>query len=222
MRSTRLFGSGSGHGDSRAPRAGSRATRLGAAGVALVAALGLGGCQITSPVETDRHYEPADGSSVSIGGIDVKNVVVVSEGSGAAGTVTGLVVNHTDQAATVSVPDEGGRGEEIKVPAKGSVNLEDGEGGGPVVIASVPEKAGATKTLTIVTTSGQTVVNAPVLEPRSYYATLAPSAAATATATGTASGTATPAAEPTATTEAATDTPTAEQTPEPTSTATTN
>lgn len=184
MRSTRFLGSEGSRG------ASSRRGRLGAgAGLALAATLMLSGCQWTSPIETDRAYEPADGSSITIGGVDLRNIVIVSDGHGAPGTVAGMAVNNTDQDVQLSIPDESGQALQVTVPARGSARLGTEGDGGPITIASVPEPDGAYRLLSVVTSQGQSAVNAPVLPPEGYYASLAPTAPSTRSATASPAGT---------------------------------
>lgn len=212
MRSTRFPGSGGSRGASSRPR------RLGAsAGLALVATLTLSGCQWTSPIETDRAYEPADGSSITIGGVDLRNVVIVSDGSGAPGTVAGMAVNNTDQDAQVSIPDESGQPLSVTVPARGSVRLGTEGNGGPIMIASVTEPAGAYRLVSVVTSEGQSAVNAPILPPEGYYASLAPTAPGTQSPTASPAGTQTGPAQ-NDTPDPASPSPTGEATAGPTAT----
>ena len=174
---------------------------LRAGGVALVAAAALTGCQWTSMIQTDQAYEPADGTTVRVGGLEVANVVVVSTGKGAPGTVTGLAINHTAQPLQVQVSaagSAGAGGPAVAVPAGGSAQLTN-PGGQGVTLPSVEPIAGSHITLTIASAEGQTSVDAPVLPPQHYYAPYAPGGAsetAGATSSPNATATGSPTAEP--------------------------
>lgn len=178
----------------------SRSLRAG--GVALIAAAALTGCQWTSTIQTDQAYEPADGTSVRVGGLEVNNVIVVSEGKGAPGNVTGLAINNTARPLEVRVRVANAGGEEgpaIAVPAGGTAALS-APGGQAVTIPSVSEIAGSHIALTISSSEGQTSVSAPILPPVDFYAPYAPGAGtgtAGATVTEGTDGTASP-TEPTA------------------------
>jgi hypothetical protein len=57
-------------------------------------ALGLSGCNMWMDVETQRPYDPSDGVSLSIGDLELRNVLVVSE-DGELGNLVGTAVNTT-------------------------------------------------------------------------------------------------------------------------------
>lgn len=177
---------------------------LRAGGVALVAAAALTGCQWTSVIQTDQGYEPADGTTVRVGDLEVANVVVVSAGKGAPGNVTGLAINHSAQPLQVQVraADNAGQagGPAVAVPAGGTAQLTT-PGGQAVTLPSVEPMAGSHITLTIASAEGQTAVDAPVLPPEQYYAPYAPQggageATAGSTASPNATATGSPGTEP--------------------------
>ena len=202
-------------------RRGRRSLRTGA--VALVAAVALAGCQWTSTIQTDQVYEPADGTSVQVGALQVNNVVVVSQGNGAPGNVTGLAINNTGSPLQVTVGlANGGQagGPGVTVPAGGTAPLS--APGGQAITVPVQEPAGSHVPLIISSGEGQTAVNAPVLAPEGYYAEYAPGGGAgTASPTeGSGEATATPGSSPTASPAPATPTgepaPTEPASPTPT------
>lgn len=187
-----------------------RSLRVG--GVALIAAAALTGCQWTSTIQTDKAYEPADGTSVTVGGLHVANVVVVSAGKGAPGNVTGLAINNTSQPLQVQVKsvDGAAAGAALAVPAGGTAQLTT-PGGTAMTLPSVPSLPGGHITLTVDSAEGQTAVEAPILAPTQYYAPYAPSGAnPTGTATeGSTANPTEPGANPTEPTQpGATDSPT--------------
>lgn len=160
-----------------APHPTARPRRLAAAGLTAAAALLLSGCQITSPVTTDMIYDPADGVSVDVGGVAVRDLLVVSEGQGAAGMVSGLVVNNTDEPVQVTLTlDVDGQAQElqpvIEVPVAGAVRL-DGMGGEDSTAVTVPvvdTYAGGNLNITVTTDQGEASAGlAPILLPEGVY-----------------------------------------------------
>ena len=137
-------------------------------------ALGLSACQVASPVTTDLSYDPADGVSVVLGDVRILDLLVVSEGGGAAGIVAGSVVNTSREEVTVSMAVQGEEGRTdlsptLTVPPTTSVRA-DGEGesgsGEPVRVESVEVNAGQLVTLRITTSAGETASRrVPVLLP---------------------------------------------------------
>ena len=155
------------------------AGRLGAAAAAGALATGLTACQLASPTTTDLSYDPADGVSVDVGMVVVRDLLVVSEGGGASGVVSGLVVNRSDEPVTVSLTDSAQADQalapEIEVPANGAVRLDgrnpvEGSAGEPVTIPAVQSSAGGTVSIRVSTSAGE--VNSalvPVLLPQNQY-----------------------------------------------------
>jgi hypothetical protein len=142
-------------------------------------ALGLSACQVASPVTTDLSYDPADGVSVVLGDVRILDLLVVSEGGGAAGIVSGSVVNTSREEVTVSMAVQGEEGRTdlsptLTVPPTTSVRV-DGEGetgsGEPVRVEAVETNAGQLLTLRITTSAGETASRrVPVLLPEGPYA----------------------------------------------------
>lgn len=163
---------------SAAPHRVPRSRRVAVVGLALAASLGLGACQMTSPVTTDLAYDPADGVSVDAGDLAVRDLLVVSEGGGAPGVVSGLVVNNGTQEAqvTVIVIADGQMtplSPTVTVPADGAVRLDgigvDGSGQA-VSIPSVTANPGGTVEITVQSDGGVAGSGlAPVLAPDGYY-----------------------------------------------------
>ncbi|WP_114905663.1 hypothetical protein [Ornithinimicrobium murale] len=173
-----------------APQLAPRPRRLAAAGFALVAALSLSACQISSPVTTDMNYDPADGVSVDAGDIAVRDLLVVSEGGGAAGVVSGLVVNNATEPADVTLTiDSGGQAVALNptvTVAPGQALRLDGqspEGSGEAVqVPSVEVNPGSTLTIVVQTSLGEAGSGlAPVLLPDGPYGDLVATTADSAT-----------------------------------------
>ncbi|WP_380165250.1 hypothetical protein [Jannaschia sp. R86511] len=102
----------------------SRPGRRAVAPVATAVAAGLllGGCSFTSRDLTLEPYAPSDGLQTDLGDVLVRNVLVVSEGDGAPGVVSGALVNRGEEDATVQV-EVGGTLAEVDVAAGETVFL---------------------------------------------------------------------------------------------------
>jgi hypothetical protein len=139
---------------------------------AAAAALGLSGCQVTNPIQTDEPYVPADGVAVDLDQVQVRNLVVVAESKGGKGTVSGAVVNRSGEPATITFASEGGPSATFRVPAYEQKQIsEDGK----VSLSSVGAEPGGVVTLQVSTSdSGSNIVDVPVLLPEGYYEELAP------------------------------------------------
>jgi hypothetical protein len=149
-----------------------------------VAATGLAGCQVASPITTDLDYEPADGVSVGVGDVVVRDLLVISEAAEGEGVLRGLVVNEGSEPATVSIQleDQSSLAPQLEVPPGGSARLDGvsptGETGEPVTITSVPSAPGTYMTLRVVTADGDAgSARVPILPPEGPYSDLARSTA---------------------------------------------
>ena len=154
-----------------------RAARRAAPLAVALAALGLAGCQVTNPIQTDRPYLPADGVAVDLGDVQIRNLVVVADEEGGAGTVSGSVVNRGTEPATVTIAAQGGAIATVEVPPHGHQQISEDE---QVVLPTVAARPGGLATVQISTTnSGANVVKVPVLPPQDYYEGLAPTTGST-------------------------------------------
>ncbi|GIL36791.1 hypothetical protein [Phycicoccus sp. DTK01] len=155
------------------------ASALRLAGLA-AATLTVSACGVFSPVQTDYPYIPADGVDLTVPGLDLRNIAVVSAQEGAAGTLIGQVVNNAAEPVEISFTVEGGTPATTSVPAYSGEGLADAK----VRLESVPAAPGSMVQLTVSTReAGQNVVLIPVLSPENYYEGLAPSPSATPSAT---------------------------------------
>lgn len=78
-----------------------------AASVLLAAGLlvGTAGCNLVAPQATTKHYDASDGVSANLGGVDVRNAVIISD-DGELGNLVVTLVNTTDESARVTVQYE--------------------------------------------------------------------------------------------------------------------
>jgi hypothetical protein len=94
-----------------------------------VIALALAGCSATNPIQTDKPYSPADGVRVVLGNVRAENLLAVTSAAGAAGALSGALVNSgpADVTVTLTVADTS---QPVSVPAHGSVLIGTGNATG--------------------------------------------------------------------------------------------
>ena len=80
-----------------------RAQRAAAAGVIALAVLGVSSCSVVNEQATVRAYSPSDGIVENVGEVELRNILVVSEGDGEAGRLLGTVVNASPDAVNFSL-----------------------------------------------------------------------------------------------------------------------
>lgn len=160
-----------------------RTVRGLAATALLAASLGLSGCAMFSPVQTTIAYSPADGVPVSLGSVQVENLLVVAPAKGGPGTVSASVVNTTDKSVAIEFQDvASGSSARFEVPAFTTSQVSGG--GALVELPNVSAPPGATITMNVISPiSGTTQVIVPVLDAQHYYETLQPTAVPTSTET---------------------------------------
>lgn len=198
-------------------RPGRRA--LAPVATAVAAGLLLGGCSFTSRNVVLEPYAPSDGLQTDLGEVLVRNVLVVSEGDGAPGVLSGALVNRGEADAVVRV-EVGASLTEIDVSAgetvfMGGFGEQEGES---VVLDAVDAIAGGVVDVSFSDPVADSATLAvPVLRPEGAYAELTPPAGTGASEQPSASASAEATTEPTseATTEPSTDA-TTEPTGEPT------
>ncbi|MEN9740086.1 MAG: hypothetical protein RLZ72_352 [Actinomycetota bacterium] len=83
-----------------------RIRALATAAVASALLLGTAGCGVFTPTATLKHYDASDGVSANIGQLSVRNLLVVTNGSGDAALV-GSIVNHGSSLEFLSVEVRG-------------------------------------------------------------------------------------------------------------------
>ena len=148
---------------------------------AAAAALGLSGCQLTNPLQTEQPYTPADGVAVDLSQVQIRDLVVVAEKKGGPGTLSGSVVNEGGQQVSVRFAGEGGANAEVQVPAYSTERMS---GTSQVTLSTVNAEPGGVTTLQVTTQgAGTNIVQVPVVAAQGYYQTLAPTAAPSTSAT---------------------------------------
>ena len=149
----------------------------------------LAGCGL-SPAQTTIAYDPSDGVSASVGDVQVRNLLVVGSTAEAPGVVSGVLLNSSAAAVTVTVASGASTPVPVDVPAGGSVQLgatgpdptatpmPGAPGSAAVQLSAVGQPAGGVVPVTLTSAGGgTTTVQAPVVPPTNEYATLTPTAA---------------------------------------------
>ena len=128
-------------------------------------ALALAGCSATNPIQTDRGYAASDGVRVQIGDVRAENLLVVTTAEGAAGALSGALVNAGDDDADVTLT-VGDTSQQVAVPARQSVYLGTGSDTGErVPLPTVSAAPGALLDVTLASPAAGTVhVQVPVLD----------------------------------------------------------
>lgn len=158
-----------------APR---RGRRLLAGLSALTLTTVLSGCAIFSPMSTELPYNPGDGVAVSLGEVQIRDIVVVASAQGEPATIAAYVVNRSAEDVTVSFATEGGEPATLDVPAGAAVQASPaGEEG--LTIESLEVAPGAVVPLAIqVDGNAPARVGAPsVSASNPMYSDIAPSGA---------------------------------------------
>lgn len=158
----------------------SRPGRRAVAPVAATVAAGLllGGCSFTSRDLTLEPYAPSDGLQVDLGEVLVRNVLVVSEGDGAPGVVSGALVNRGAEDAVVQV-EVGATLAELDVAAGQTVFMGPaGEQEGELVLVdAVDTVAGGVIAVGFTDpASDSATLEVPVVLPTGPYAEITPPA----------------------------------------------
>lgn len=128
-------------------------------------ALGIVATAACSPITTQNQYAASDGILVDIAdGVRGINLLVVSDGDGAAGSLLGAIANNTGDDVSVTVGPEGGQPLEIPVNAGQTVYLNT-DTGFAAQFGMVDAAPGATLPIVLITDGGDpTTVEVPVLD----------------------------------------------------------
>ncbi|MCA1783276.1 MAG: hypothetical protein ABR500_02735 [Dermatophilaceae bacterium] len=122
-----------------APR---RGRRLLAGLSALTLAAALSGCATFSPMATQIAYNPGDGVAVSLGDVEVRDLIIIGTAQGEPATVSAYVVNRSDDDVTINISSEGNAPASLDVPANSAIQASPvGEEG--LTLESLPVQLGA-------------------------------------------------------------------------------
>ncbi|MCC3270904.1 hypothetical protein MUG94_02080 [Arthrobacter gengyunqii] len=84
-----------------------RAQRAAAAGVIALAVLGVSSCSAVNEQATVREYSPSDGIVENVGDVELRNILMVSNGGGEEGRLLGTVVNASSEDIEFSLATGG-------------------------------------------------------------------------------------------------------------------
>jgi len=102
--------------------------------LALAVAFGTAGCGFVAPQATTKHYDASDGVSGALGQIDVRNALIVTDGTSKVGNLVVTLVNTGTKSHRVAIS----AGDQ-RTPAS-SVTVEPGE---VKIVGATPDKASA-------------------------------------------------------------------------------
>ncbi len=174
----------------RSTRRTTVAATVGAPVAALV--LALSGCVAWTPQTAASPYEAGDGSNAQvggrgeIGGIKLRNFLLVSEEEGAPGVLVGGILNETGEPVQVQLqvqPAAAGV-DQPTILAQRTVDTRPdvltqvgGNGTVQIQVPSVPLPPGALLSLVVQTPLGGTRMSLPILPPAGAYSVITPTAA---------------------------------------------
>ncbi|MER1996775.1 MAG: hypothetical protein ABTA24_09810 [Arthrobacter sp.] len=101
-----------------------RTRNAAAAGVIALSLLGATGCSAVNDQATTMEYSPSDGIVQDLGDLQLRNVLVVSEGDGEPGRLMGTVVNDGSDPINFEL-SIGGSNLTWNLPAGGKVVFDD-------------------------------------------------------------------------------------------------
>ena len=84
-----------------------RAQRAAATGVIALAVLGVSSCSAVNEQATVREYSPSDGIVENVGEVQLRNILMVSNGNGEEGRLLGTVVNASPEDINFSLATGG-------------------------------------------------------------------------------------------------------------------
>lgn len=163
-----------------------RARAVAAIALSGALAFGLSGCNMYMHVETARYYDPSDGVGASIEGLELRNLLVVSE-DGELGNLVGGAVNtsDTDFIFMVQWTAAGSKHQVVLTANANSTTLFGIDE--QVLIDPVGEIPGGLLVATVHVATGQQELRIPVLDSTlAEYAALTPTPVPTPTPTATA------------------------------------
>ena len=175
-----------------------RVRRAAAAGVIALAMLGSAGCSVVNDQATTAQYSPSDGIVENVGDLQIRNLLVVSNGFGEPGRLIGTILNDSADAQSFTLTVGGTELSEMNLAAGEKIVFDD-EPQERALVQSVKDEPGTGIEGQLELDGETTSLNVPVvngdqMDYRPYLPTEAPSAESTDAATGAATDMA---AEPT-------------------------
>lgn len=122
-----------------------RARRL-----SLIAAIGIGamaftGCSAINPQSTTLIYSASDGVRFDLGRMELRNVLIISEGAGQPGRVTGAFYNQSSSDITLTF--SGAEGSQTEITVKPGIPVILNSDNDAALLSTVEQPPGAVETL---------------------------------------------------------------------------
>jgi hypothetical protein len=164
------------------------------------AALGVGllsvtGCGYINPQQTSEQYSASDGTRTDLGPLQLRNVLIVSDGEGKPGRVVGAVYNTSSKDVLLTI--SGAAGSQTQVPVKRNSYTLLNDSTPEAVLSNTGGKPGTVVEVTIREDGTNQnakfkvpVVDATIVDYKQYLPTPEPTSSSTATPSTTPSSTA--------------------------------
>ncbi|MCG2622952.1 hypothetical protein LVY72_13705 [Arthrobacter sp. I2-34] len=180
-----------------------RVQRALVVGAGVLALLGTAGCSAVNEQATTREYAASDGLVASVGPVNLRNLLVVSEDPQSSGRILGTAINTSDSPVQLNLTAASSTAS-VTVPANGQIRFEDKANA--TTLNALGAAPGALVPMTLRVNSDSSELQVPVLNDSLVeYGPYLESPKPTSTAAPT--GEATPSGEATAAPEATTHTP---------------
>lgn len=162
------------------------------------AALGIGllsvtGCGYINPQQTSEQYSASDGTRTDLGPLQLRNMIIISEGEDKPGRVIGAVYNSSSSDVELTI--KGAAGSQTQVPVKKNSYILLNDAADEVLLSSTGGKPGSLVEVSISEdgTNQNAKFKVPVMDATiTDYKQYLPSSAPTGTETATPTSTPTP------------------------------
>lgn len=165
------------------------------------AALGIGllsvtGCGYINPQQTSEQYSASDGTRTDLGPLQLRNMLIISDGENKPGRVVGAVYNSSSNDVKLTINGAGGSQTQVPVKKNSYTLLNDSTDA--AILSTTGGKPGTVVEVTIVEdgTSQKAKFKIPVMDStivdyKKYLPTAEPTSSGPATSSASPSGTAT-------------------------------
>ena len=182
------------------------------------AALGIGllsvtGCGYINAQQTTEQYSASDGTRTDLGPIQLRNMMIISDGEAKPGRVIGAVYNTSGKDVKLTI--NGAGGSQTQVPVKKNSYVLLNESADPAILSTSGGKPGSLVEVTLREDGTNMdakfkmpVLDATITDYKKYLPTAEPTSSSTASGSATETSSATPAPS-----ETPSETPSATPTP---------
>lgn len=142
-----------------------RAQRL-----SLIAAIGIGamaftGCSAINPQSTTTIYSASDGVRLDMGQMELRNVLVISDGAGEPGRVAGSFYNQSDSDITLTF--SGAAGSQTEITVKPGIPVILNSDNDAALLSTVEQPPGSVESLELRTSGAESqtaTLQVPILD----------------------------------------------------------